>query len=98
MLSKREASTLCPTNAPLLTKESDDLFDRRSSVQSLKYWMSKKKEIDGSVEKFLHLKQIQTFPHVENNAVPPVRHRPRTLPDFVQVMELGKIERVEAQD
>jgi len=63
MLSKREASTLCPTNAPLLTKESDDdLFDRRSSVQSLKYWMSKKQEIDGSVEKFLHLKQITTVP------------------------------------
>lgn len=28
-------------------------------------------------------------------AKPPVRHRPRTLPDFVQRMELGKIERVE---
>lgn len=31
-------------------------------------------------------------------AKPPVRHPPRTLPDFVQVMELGKLERVEAQD
>ena len=30
-------------------------------------------------------------------AKPPVRHRPRTLSDFVQLMELGKIERVEVQ-
>ena len=30
-------------------------------------------------------------------AQPPVRHCPRTLSDFVQSMELGKIERVEVQ-
>lgn len=30
-------------------------------------------------------------------AAPPVRHHPRTLADLVQALELGKIERVEAQ-
>ena len=60
MLSKREASTLCLTNAPLMTKASDGLFNHRSSVQSLAYWMSKKQEMDGSAKKFFHLKQITT--------------------------------------